>query len=70
MVQKSAARISKWVLKKLSLQEITSCVERTHEDFCLTQPFTGLVIGLLTCGRKFGRGVSLGGGINCGTLMG
>lgn len=23
-----------------------------------------------TCGRKFGRGVSLGGGINCGTLMG
>lgn len=29
-----------------------------------------LALYRLTCGRKFGRGVSLGGGMNCGTFMG
>ena len=35
-----------------------------------TLPTGGVPTASLTCGRKFGRGVSLGGGINCGTLMG
>lgn len=49
----------------------TQCSSKVSPIYAIIKFLLQLfVLCILTCGRKFGRGVSLGGGMNCGTFMG